>query len=371
MRTSDPEIYAVGECVEFDGHLFGLVAPLYDQAKVAAKSLLGEPDAFAVRDIATKLKVTGCDLFSAGDFSEGEGREDVVLRDPARGIYKRLVIEDDRPVGCVMYGDTADGNWFFGLIKEATCIDAMRETLIFGPACQGEGGADPLSAVAALPAEAEICGCNGVCKGAIVQAIEGGAHDLGAVKAQTRASASCGTCTGLVEQLLQVTLGEDYAAPEADPICGCTDLGHEDVRRLIKSRELKSQPAVWQELGWRSPDGCHACRPAINFYLLADWPLEYRDDPQSRFVNERKHANIQKDGTFSVVPRMWGGITTPDELRAIADAAEKYDVPTVKVTGGQRIDLLGVRARTCRRSGRTRTGPASSPAMPIPRGCAP
>mgnify|MGYP002621827728 CR=1 FL=1 len=343
MQTSDPSIYAVGECVEFDGHLFGLVAPLYDQAKVLAHTLLGEPDAFVVSDTATKLKVTGCDLFSAGDFADGETREDIVFRDPARGIYKRLVIEDDRLVGAVMYGDTGDGNWFFGLIRDGTDIEEMRETLIFGPAYQGGASSDPLSAVAALPPEAEICGCNGVCKGTIVDAINGGAGDLGAVRAATKASASCGTCTGLVDQLLQVTLGDAFELPTAQPICGCCDLTHEDVRRLIKSQELKSQEAVWQELGWKTRNGCHVCRPAINFYLLADWPLEYRDDPQSRFVNERKHANIQKDGTFSVVPRMWGGITNPRELRAIADAAEKYDVPTVKVTGGQRIDLLGVK----------------------------
>ncbi|MEX0319478.1 MAG: nitrite reductase large subunit NirB [Ruegeria sp.] len=343
LQSSDPDIYAVGECVEFDGHLFGLVAPLYDQAKVLAQSLLGEADAFVVRELATKLKVTGCDLFSAGDFADGPGREDIVFRDPSRGVYKRLVIEEDRLVGAVMYGDTADGNWFFGLIKDGTSIEDMRDTLIFGPAYQGGDTADPLSAVAALPPEAEICGCNGVCKGDIVEAINAGASDLGAVRASTKASASCGTCTGLVEQVLQVTLGDDFQIPTAQPICGCTDLTHEDVRRLIKGQELKSQAAVWQELGWTTPNGCHVCRPAINYYLLADWPLEYQDDPQSRFVNERKHANIQKDGTFSVVPRMWGGITTPEELRAIADAADKYDVPTVKVTGGQRIDLLGVK----------------------------
>ncbi len=343
MQTSDPDVFAVGECVEFDGTLFGLVAPLYDQAKVLAQTLLNEPAAFVAKDTATKLKVTGCDLFSAGDFAEGPGREDIVLRDPGKGIYKRLVIEDDRLIGAVMYGDTADGTWFFGLIKDGTEIDDMRDTLIFGPAYQGGDTADPLSAVAALPPEAEICGCNGICKGTITDAIANGATDLATLRATTKASASCGTCTGLVEQLLQVTLGDDFVMPVAQPICGCCDLSHEDVRRLIKSQALKSQEAVWQELGWKTRNGCHQCRPAVNFYLLADWPLEYRDDPQSRFVNERKHANIQKDGTFSVVPRMWGGITNPDELRAIADAADKYNVPTVKVTGGQRIDLLGVR----------------------------
>ena len=344
MLTSDENIYAVGECVEHDGAIFGLVAPLYDQARVLAQTLMGGAATFKQKTLSTKLKVTGCDLFSAGDFADGDGRENIVFRDPARGVYKRLVIEGEKLVGCVMYGDTADGNWFFDLIKSGESIEEMRETLIFGPAYQGGAALDPLSAVAALPLDAEICGCNGICKGTIVDTIASGATDLGAVRATTKASGSCGTCTGLVEQLLQVTLGDEFEMPAAQAVCGCTDLSHEDVRRLIKSQELKSQAAVWQELGWNTPNGCHVCRPAVNFYLLADWPIEYQDDPQSRFVNERKHANIQKDGTFSVVPRMWGGITNPTELRAIADAADKYNVPTVKVTGGQRIDLLGVKS---------------------------
>ena len=343
MVTSDPDVLGVGECIEHEGAIFGLVAPLYDQAKVVAKTLLGEQAKYEQRKVSTKLKVTGCDLFSAGDFAEGENREDIVFRDPARGVYKRLVLENDKLVGAVMYGDTGDGSWFFGLIQSGEDISEMRDTLIFGPGFQGGASADPLSAVAALPLDAEICGCNGVCKSTIVDAIDGGATDLGAIRAKTKASASCGTCTGLVEQLLELSLGDEFVIPAAQPVCGCTDLGHDEVRRLIKSKGLKSQQAVWQELGWSTTNGCHVCRPAVNYYLLADWPLEYLDDPQSRFVNERKHANIQKDGTFSVVPRMWGGITTPNELRAIADAADKYDVPTVKVTGGQRIDLLGVR----------------------------
>ena len=343
MRTSDADVFALGECVEHDGALFGLVAPLYDQAKVLAQTLMGEQAAFVQKSLSTKLKVTGCDLFSAGDFADGAGREDIVFRDPARGVYKRLVLEGNVVRGAVFYGDTADSSWFFGLIKDETDITEMRDTLIFGPTYQGGSAVDPMAAVAALPDDAEICGCNGVCKGQIVEAINGGAGDLGAVRAKTKASASCGTCTGLVEQVLALTLGDDFKMPAAQPVCGCTDLTHEEVRRLIKSQRLTSMAAVHQELGWKTSCGCHVCRPAVNFYLLADWPLEYQDDLQSRFVNERKHANIQKDGTFSVKPRMWGGITTPNELRAIADAAEKYNVPTVHVTGGQRIDLLGVK----------------------------
>ncbi len=266
-----------------------------------------------------------------------------MFRDPGRGVYKRLILEGDRLLGAVMYGDTADGAWFFDKIKTGENVTPMRDTLIFGPAFQGGAPADPLAAVAALPRDAEICGCNGVCKGKITDAITAGATSLDAVRAVTKASSSCGTCTGLVEQVLAVSLGDQFVLPTSQPMCKCTDHAHEDVRRLIKSMGLKSIPAVMQDLGWKSVGGCASCRPALNFYLIADWPTEYHDDRQSRFVNERNHANIQKDGTYSVVPRMWGGVTTATELRAIADAADRYAVPMIKVTGGQRIDLLGVR----------------------------
>ena len=343
MQTSDPDILAVGECVEFDGNLLGLVAPLYDQAKVLARTLLGEDDVFKMKELSTKLKVTGCDLFSAGDFGDGEGREDIVFRDPGRGIYKRLVIEDDVVLGAVFYGDTADSNWFFGLIKDKTDISEMRDTLIFGPSFQGGAQVDPMAAVAALPDDAEICGCNGVCKGDVITAIQGGANTLDAVKATSKAGSSCGGCSGLVEQLLAVTLGDGFAMPAKETVCKCTDLSHDEVRKLIVAGKMKSMPQAMQELNWSTPDGCHVCRPALNYYLVCAWPGEYADDGKSRFINERVHANIQKDGTYSVVPRMLGGITNPNELRAIADAAEKYNIPTVKVTGGQRIDLLGVK----------------------------
>ncbi len=343
MVTSDAHVLALGECVEHQGAVFGLVAPLYDQAKVAADTLAGKPATFAPKEVATKLKVTGCNLFSAGDFAEGDGREDIVFRDPARGVYKRLVLEGPRLIGAVMYGDTADGAWFHGLIKDHSDVSDMRDTLIFGPTFQGGAPSDPLAAVAALPGDAEICGCNGICKSTIVDAINGGATTLSDVRAQTKASASCGTCTGLVEQVMALTLGDGFEVQTVKPMCPCTPLTHMDVRRLIKSRALKSMAAVMQECGWTTSCGCASCRPALNYYLLCDWPGEYQDDDQSRFVNERMHSNIQKDGTYSVVPRMWGGITTPDELRAIADAADKYAVQTVKVTGGQRIDLLGVK----------------------------
>ncbi|MCP4209107.1 MAG: NAD(P)/FAD-dependent oxidoreductase [Shimia sp.] len=343
MVTSDENILSLGECVEHNGDIFGLVAPIFDQAKVIAKTLAGEEAAFSNKEVATKLKVTGCDLFSAGDFADADGREDIVFRDPARGVYKRLVIEDNRIVGAVMYGDTADGNWFFGLIKDREDISEMRDTLIFGPAYQGGSPLDPMAAVAALPDDTEICGCNGISKAQIIAAINDGAHTLDAVKSISKAGSSCGSCVGLVGDLLSFTLGDEFKMPEKEVVCKCTDLSHDDVRKLIVAKELKSIPQAMQELDWKTTCGCHVCRPALNYYMVCAWPGTYEDDGKSRFVNERVHANIQKDGTYSVVPRMLGGITTPNELRAIADAADKFDVPTVKVTGGQRIDLLGVK----------------------------
>ncbi len=345
MRTSDPDVYAVGECVEHRGLCYGLVAPLFEMAKVVAAQLAGEASAaYAGSVTSTKLKVSGIDLFSAGDFSEGDDSDEIVLRDPARGVYKRILLKGDRVRGAVLYGDTEDGPWLFDLLKKETDVGAMRDTLIFGQAYQGGSPLDPMAAVAALPDDAEICGCNGVCKGTIVTAItKNGVSSLEEMRAQTKASASCGQCTSKVEALIASTLCDGYQASKRKPMCRCTDLTHEEVRGLIVSRKLDSMPAVMQELGWKTSCGCPSCRPALNYYLLCAFPLEYKDDAQSRFINERVHANIQKDGTFSVVPRMWGGLTTPNELRAIADVADKFKIPTVKVTGGQRIDLLGVR----------------------------
>ena len=345
MRTSDPDIYALGECVEYNGMVYGLVAPLYEMAEILAEELAGKANGgFNDKALATKLKVTGINLFSAGDFAEGEGRDEIVLRDARSGIYKRLVLEGDAVVGAVLYGDTADGAWFYQLIKDKADVSEMRDTLIFGPAFAGGTALDPTAAVAALPDDAEICGCNGVCKGRIVETIgKMSLTSVEEVRVHTKASSSCGTCTGLVEQLLKLTLGDAYNPAMVKPMCGCTGLGHADVRRLIVAKALKTIPDVLQELEWKTSCGCHLCRPALNYYLLSSWPGEYVDDNQSRFINERVHANIQKDGTYSVVPRMWGGLTNPRELRAIADVVEKYNIPTLKMTGGQRIDMLGVR----------------------------
>ncbi|MBL4614071.1 MAG: NAD(P)/FAD-dependent oxidoreductase [Magnetovibrio sp.] len=344
MQTSNPDIYAVGECVEHRGATYGLVAPLYEMSKILAAHLTGDEGvAYEGSVTSTKLKVTGVDVFSAGDFSGGAGTEDIVFRDAARGVYKRVVLRDNKIEGAVLYGDATDCAWYFQMMKDGTDVADIRDTIVFGQAFAGGAQADPLAAVAALGVDAEICGCNGVSKGDIVSAItEQGLTSLDEVKAVTKASASCGGCSGLVEQLLAVTLGDAYQAQTVKPMCGCTTHSHDDVRRLIVAKEMKSMPEVMQQLEWSTPDGCVSCRPALNYYLLCAWPTQYADDNQSRLINERVHANIQKDGTFSVVPRMWGGMTSAAELRAIADVVDKFEIPAVKVTGGQRLDLFGI-----------------------------
>jgi nitrite reductase (NADH) large subunit len=352
MQTiTDPRIYAVGECASHRGVAYGLVAPLFEQGKVCATHLaqfgIGR---YTGSQVSTKLKVTGIDLFSAGDFMGGDGTEEIVLSDAIGGVYKKLVIKDDKLVGACLYGDTVDGSWYFKLLREGRPIADLRDRLMFGESNIGDTGHEGHNKAAAMADSDEVCGCNGVTKGAICKAIKDkGLFTLDEVRKHTKASASCGSCTGLVEQILMFTAGGDYsAAPKKKAMCGCTDFSHDEVRQAIRTplpdgSRLLTIDGVYRHLEWRTPNGCASCRPAINYYLTSTWPKEAKDDPQSRFINERSHANIQKDGTYSVIPRMWGGETTASELRRIADVVDKYQIPTVKVTGGQRIDLLGVK----------------------------
>jgi nitrite reductase (NADH) large subunit len=350
QTTTDARIYSVGECAAHRGIAYGLVAPLFEQAKVAANHLaqfgIGR---YTGSLTSTKLKVTGIDLFSAGEFQGGEGTEEIVMSDPFGGVYKKLVLKDDKLIGACLYGDTVDGSYYFKLLRDGKNVGDIRDKLMFGEAAInnniGDTGHEGHTKAASMPDDAEVCGCNGVCKGTIVKAIrEKGLFTVDEVRKHTKASGGCGSCTGLVEQILMSTAGGDYsAAPKLKAMCGCTDHGHQAVRDAIVQSKLMTIASVQSMMNWRTPNGCASCRPAINYYLISSWPKEAKDDPQSRYINERSHANIQKDGTYSVIPRMWGGETTASELRRIADAVDKYKIPTVKVTGGQRIDLLGVK----------------------------
>jgi nitrite reductase (NADH) large subunit len=345
MATSDPAVFAVGECVEHRGQCFGLVAPLWDQAKVAAHHLAGgEAMIFAPQATATKLKITGIDLYSAGLLNAGEDEEEIVLNDARRRAYRKLVLRQGKLVGIVLYGDVADGPWYYEKLKRGEDVSEIADRMILGEAATLGGGKPGLPDFAAMPDETQICGCNGVCKGDIVRAIaDKGLTSYDEVKAHTKASASCGSCAPQVKQLLAYTQGGEVVAEASPKVCKCTDATHDEVRAGIVAQGLKTQRAVREAFGWKNPDGCGSCRPALNFYLLCAWPGEYQDDSRSRFINERVHANIQKDGTYSVIPRMWGGTTTGGELLAIADVARKYDIKEVKVTGGQRLALYGIK----------------------------
>ncbi|MFM1909294.1 MAG: hypothetical protein RLZZ591_2971, partial [Pseudomonadota bacterium] len=309
QTVTDPRIYAVGECAAHRGIAYGLVAPLFEQGKVLASHLaefgIGR---YTGSLTSTKLKVTGIDLFSAGDFQGGENTEEIVMSDPYGGVYKKLVIKDDKLVGACLYGDTVDGSWYFKLLREGRSIADIRDKLMFGESNIGDVGHEGHSKAASMPDEAEVCGCNGVKKGAICKAIKDkGLFTLEEVRKHTKASASCGSCTGLVEQILMFTAGGDYSAtPKLKAMCGCTSHGHQAVRDAIQNNKLLTIADVFKSMDWQTPNGCASCRPAVNYYLISTWPKEARDDPQSRFINERSHANIQKDGTYSVIPRMWG-----------------------------------------------------------------
>ena len=346
QTVTDPRIWAVGECAAHRGIAYGLVAPLFEQGKVLANHLAEFGIARYTGSLtSTKLKVTGIDLFSAGDFMGNPECEEIVMSDPAGGVYKKLVLKGDQLVGACLYGDTVDGSWYFKLLRDGRSVADIRDKLMFGESNIGDVGHQGQSKAAAMADTDEVCGCNGVTKGAICKAIKDkGLFTLDEVRKQTKASGSCGSCTGLVEQILMFTAGGDYSAtPKLKPMCGCTEHGHQAVRDAVRDHKLLTVGGVFKFMNWRTPNGCASCRPAVNYYLISTWPKEAQDDPQSRFINERSHANIQKDGTYSVIPRMWAGETTAAELRRIADVVDKYQIPTVKVTGGQRIDLLGVK----------------------------
>ncbi|HEY7986269.1 MAG TPA: nitrite reductase large subunit NirB, partial [Methylophilaceae bacterium] len=290
MQTYDPRIYAVGECVAHRGTTYGLVAPLFEMGKVCATHLanfgIGR---YSGSVTSTKLKVTGIDLFSAGDFSGGEGTEEIVMHDAVGGIYKKLVIKDDKIIGSVLYGDTTDGSWYFQMLRDGKKIHEIRDHLMFGQDSLGNTGHAGQDKAAAMTDDMEVCGCNGVTKGTVVKAIkQQGLFTLEDVRKCTKASGSCGSCTGLVEQILASTLGGGYApAPTSKAMCGCTDKNHEEVRQVIRDQKLLNIPEAMAFMEWRTPNGCATCRPAMNYYLISTWPHEAQDDPQSRFVNER------------------------------------------------------------------------------------
>jgi NAD(P)H-dependent nitrite reductase large subunit len=336
MESSDPDIFAVGECVEHNGICYGLVAPLIEQAKVLAATMTGNKGpTYTGSVLATKLKIMGVEVFSAGDWSD-TGAEPVRYEDTALGVYKKVVVRDGRLGGVILVGDTSDSHRYMDWLRAATDLKDQRRHLLFPPPV-ADGGFD----IAQMADSATVCGCVGVTKGAIIDAIHSkGVNTLAQLKEHTRASTGCGSCTARCQEILKAVAPE-FEEDIKTVMCGCIPFTQDNLRTILRSQRLKSVQEVLEIYG--NGSGCEVCKPALSYMLDMLWCGDHDEDRSARFINDRVHANIQKDGTFSVVPRIRGGVTSPDELRRIADVADKYHVPMVKITGSQRIDLLGIK----------------------------
>jgi nitrite reductase (NADH) large subunit len=330
LRTSAADVFAVGECAEHRGMVYGIVAPIHDQTQIAADAMLaaeGAPDPRYVGSIlSAKLKIMGVDLVSIGS-AEGSG---ATVEDRDARTYRKLIVENGKLTGAVLMGDTKGYELLLDRVKNGADVEDALELL-----------AEASKASAAdLPDAAQVCNCNGVCKGEIVQAIND--HDLGStaeVVARTRAGAGCGTCKPLVTEILLNVRGGKV--DENTYLCACRKQTREEVAAVIREQGLESVSEVAAACG--TGRECGGCNPGLAYLVSEINQNQHREERHARYINDRVHGNIQKDGTFSVVPRMKGGVTTSDELRRIADAADKFDIKTIKVTGGQRIDLLGVK----------------------------
>lgn len=343
MRTSAPDVYSVGECAEHRGVCYGLVAPLFEQGNILAKHICGvETAGYQGSITSTKLKISGVDVFSAGEFIEGPQHTVIAAKDEWKRTYKKVLLDQGKIVGAVLFGDVTESASLQKYVREgAEMTDEIYGDLM---GTSGHcGGKSKTAAVEKMADDEIVCGCKGVTKKVIVDAInEKGLTTVDEIKACTGATGSCGGCKPVVEQILSFVLGDGFKKTAKTGICACTPLSRQEIVASIKEKGLRTTKEVMHVLDWHNPEGCSKCRPAVNYYLGVIYPGEHKDEKESRFVNERMNANIQKDGTYTVVPRMYGGVTTPEDLKKIADVSVKYNVKAVKVTGGQRLDLIGV-----------------------------
>jgi nitrite reductase (NADH) large subunit len=339
MRTSDPDVFALGECVQHRGKIYGLVDPIWEQANVLADVLTGKNPraAYPGSKLGTKLKVMGVELASMGETKPASETDEVVVyREEKRGIYKKVILRDEKLAGAILLGDASMSSTLMQMFLSGTKVPERRADLLFEAPEEKS-----LLQVLDLPDSVQVCNCNGVSKRQIVDAIKSGCGSVAKVGACTKAGTGCQSCKGVIAQLVDAY--RDAAAVDASEhfyVPG-VPLEKSELVIEIRRRGIKSVSEVFRQLAGGKEDA--ASKVGLASLLKSLWPGEYEDERDARFINDRVHANIQKDGTFSVVPRIYGGVTSPAELRRIADVAEKYAVPMVKITGGQRIDLLGVK----------------------------
>ncbi|MDH6147718.1 MULTISPECIES: nitrite reductase large subunit NirB [Paraburkholderia] len=340
-RTSDPHIYAIGECALWHGQLFGLVAPGYEMARVVAKQLLGDPAEFAGADMSTKLKLMGVDVASIGDaHGNTPGSRTYQFSDERKQIYKKLVVSDcgKHLLGGVMVGDASEYGTLLQMMLNRIELPTSPEFLILP---QADGSAKPALGVEALPAAAQVCSCNNVSKGELCAAVCAGATDIGGLKSATGAGTSCGGCVPLVTQVMKAEMKKQGLAVN-NHVCEHFPYSRQELYHLVRVEGVRSFGALLAKHGRGL--GCDICKPAVASILATCWNefVLKKEHASLQDTNDYYLANIQRDGTYSVVPRMPGGEVTPDGLIAVAQVAKKYGLYT-KITGGQRVDLFGAR----------------------------
>ncbi len=340
LQTNDPDIYAIGECALFEGMVYGLVAPGYEMADVVASNLTNGDKCFSAYDMSTKLKLIGVDVASFGDpFVAGENCRSVVFEDTMKGIYKRINISSDgkQLLGGILIGDAEQYNMLLQTAKNKVVLPPNPEDVILGSrGGEGDGGAGVLS----LPDEALVCSCESVTKGMICTAVtDGGCETVDAIKKCNKAGTGCGGCVPMVKDLMLHTM-KAQGKYVRNVLCEHFNYSRQELYDLVKIHELKTYDDVLDKLG--KGDGCELCKPPVASILASLWGemILKKGNDTAQDSNDRFLANIQKGGTYSVVPRIPGGEITPDKLIVIGSVAKKYNLYT-KITGGQRIDMFG------------------------------
>lgn len=360
METSAPNVYAVGECAEHRGLVYGLVAPLYEQGKVLAQAICEqETDGYHGSVLYSQLKVSGVDVFSVGDIEDSQLSTMQLSYDGIRRTYRKIGIRDNRIVGAVLFGDSNDSNKLLSYVKQGADISVLEQEAL---ASGGGAGGGTTEYVSGLSDSETICSCNGVSKGTITATIrEQGLETFEQVRECTRAASSCGGCKPLVSALLQCVLESgDEDAVQVTPLCGCSTLSREQLKDAIAASRTSSAREAMIALGWQTADGCHVCRPAIRYYIGSLGRLSASDSNRvstaaltaaaetelaanTPAMNEGAYAALA-NGTYAVQPRLYGGVATAEQLRRIADAIERYHVPLAKLNGDGRLELLGLSA---------------------------
>jgi nitrite reductase (NADH) large subunit len=340
-RTSDPDIYAIGECAAWNGMVYGLVAPGYDMARVTAKQLLGDQAGFSGADMSTKLKLMGVDVASIGDaHGKTPGSRTYQFSDERKQVYKKMVVSEcgKRLLGAVMVGDASEYGTLLQMMLNRIELPEAPEFLILP---QSDGKAKPGLGVGTLPGAAQICSCNNVSKGDLCAAVCAGATDIGSLKCATQAGTSCGGCVPLVTQVMKAEMKKQGLAVN-NHLCEHFPYSRQELYHIVRVEAVRSFGELLAKHGHGL--GCDICKPAVASILASCWNefVLKKEHASLQDTNDYYLANIQRDGTYSVVPRMPGGEVTPDGLIAVGEVAKKYGLYT-KITGGQRVDMFGAR----------------------------